>query len=192
MQYYYINQGPTGAFPALNTGSRVSRLTKLLETSHQGVEVDPVSRRRIYCWIDANVPYYSTWDMSRPHTCGGRDTWGDTKGLLPWMQKIEAVTRRMQFRPDRPRKRVWDAPIPHTYINLTHPQWSRLLVENLAKSAGGTAADEQAVFETTSDPDYQAILSAIEEGRRLLEEKPRMDMPGAVAVPQVRDFGRVF
>ena len=29
-------------------------------------------------------------------------------------------------------------------------------------------------------------------GRDALNAKPRMDMPGGVAVPQVRDFGRVF
>jgi len=31
-----------------------------------------------------------------------------------------------------------------------------------------------------------------ENGGAALRARPRMDMPGAVAIPQVRDFGRVF
>ena len=36
------------------------------------------------------------------------------------------------------------------------------------------------------------MLHAIELGRQALLAKPRMDLPGAVSVPQVRDFGKTF
>lgn len=37
-----------------------------------------------------------------------------------------------------------------------------------------------------------ALREAIEQGRQALLARPRMDMPGAVAMPQQRDFGRTF
>jgi len=185
VEYYFIGHGPTGVFPALQTGSWVSRLTRILEDKHKGVDVDPVGRQRIYCWIDANVPYYSTWDMTRPHSMGGRDTWGDTKGgLLPWMQKVLEIAEKRQIRTGSERM--------HLEINLTNPKWSRLLIANLAKTAGGSAPDGTAVFKSQKDEDFRAMLAAIEEGKRLLYEKPRMDMPGAIPIPQERNFGRVF
>ena len=195
VDYYYINRGPTGVFPAMQTGSMVSRLTKLLESKHQKVDVDPESRRRIYSWIDANVPYYGTWDMTRPHTMGGRDTWADKKGLLPWILKIQKTMK--QIAPASPADKKYEALAKresgsHLDINLTHPQWSRLLLDHLAKSSGGTAPDDKALFKSKEDPNYQTILRAIEEGKRLLEATPRMDMPGAVPIPQNRDFGKVF
>ena len=60
------------------------------------------------------------------------------------------------------------------------------------RSAGGWAEDSRAAFRSQDDPNYQAALAAIRWGKQALESQPRMDMPGAVAVPQERDFGRTF
>ena len=184
---YHIGSGPTGNFPALSSGSWVSRLTRHLETNHAGVNLPSEARRRIYTWIDANVPYYGTWEMTRPHTVGGRDTWLDVGGKpLPWFAEFRAaytaasgLTNAME--------RVHNAD-----INLTRPEFSRVLLRNLARSAAGLAAEDKALFKTKADPSYQAMLHAIEQGRQALLAKPRMDMPGAVPVPQVRDFGKTF
>ena len=194
VDYYWINAGPTGNFPALRAGSMVSPLTKLIEEKHQGVDVDDAGRRRIYAWIDANAPYYGTWEMSRPHTMGGRDTWADRHEFLPWMNKVREIVEKRGI----PKFAFHENSINvkgdrvHLMINLTHPQWSRLLTENLAEAAGGLAPNGRAILKSTDDPDYKALLAAIEEGKRLLLEKPRMDMPGAVPIPQDRNFGRVF
>ena len=183
---YHINRGPTGNFPALGSGSTVSRLTRLLEEKHAGVEVDDEGRRRIYTWIDANVPYYGTWDMTRPHTLGGRDTWRDAGGRpLPWFADFQAAYAASRIGGDVSSVRNND-------INLSRPACSRVLVRHLAQSAGGLAPDARAAFASTQDRDYQALLRAIESGRDALRAKPRMDMPGAVPVPQDRDFGRTF
>ncbi|MEI7733739.1 MAG: hypothetical protein WCO56_29510 [Verrucomicrobiota bacterium] len=183
---YHINGGPTGNFPALGSGSYVSRLSTLIMTNHAGVIMDDESRRRIYTWIDANVPYYGTWDMTRPHTFGGRDTWlGEHKLPLPWFADFTRAYAASGIREDMERVRNRD-------INLTHPEWSRVLLRNLAQSAGGQMADNLAVFRTTDDPRYQAMLQAIEAGKLALLAKPRMDMPGAIPIPQQRDFGRTF
>ena len=93
VKYYYINPDPTGVFPALKTGSYVSKLTALIESGHGKVDMDDESRRRVYAWID---------------------------------------------------------------------------------------------------PLYREMLKALTEAKTALEKRPRMDMPGGVAVPQDRKFGKVF
>ena len=186
VERYHINPGPTGNFPALGSGSYVSRLTKLIEEKHAEVDVDDQGRRRIYTWIDANVPYYATWDMTRPHTFGGRDTWLAVGGKpLPWFDAFQKAYRAAGLPGNA-------AKVRHGEINLTHPEHSRVLLEHLAKSAGGRADDAEAAFKTKDDPRYQAILSAIGQGKAALLAKPRVDMPGAVPIAQQRDFGRTY
>jgi hypothetical protein len=193
VERYHINRGPKGNFPPLATGSYVSRITHLIEQRHGDVNVDDEGRRRIYTWIDANVPYYSTWEMTRPHTLGGRDTWLDVGNRpLPWFEKFTAACVAVGIEFVAPGDHKPNRKIRNADINLTHPEWSRYLLAHLARSAGGQAADERANFKTKADPQYQALLTAIREGREALLAKPRMDMPGAVPVPQIRDFGRTF
>jgi len=70
---------------------------------------------------------------------------------------------------------------PAHRINLTHPQWSQMLTAPLAKQAGGLGLCRSAdgrpfIFKTKTDPDYRAILKALEHGRQTLEDHPRVDM----------------
>jgi mono/diheme cytochrome c family protein len=201
---YYINPGPTGVFPALKTGSTVSRLTEVIEKKHQGVEVDDASRRRLYAWIDANAPYYATFEMSRPHTMGGRDTWHFVPGNArvapqrePWFaelnrtyQKACASCHGELETGGLARKIVW--------INLTHPEHGLLLNAHLSKAAGGLGLSgvrkgvRPPVFESIEAPLYRELLAALRKGQASLAQRPRMDMPDAVAIPQARDFGKVF
>jgi hypothetical protein len=210
VDYYYINKGPTGNFPPLTTGSRVSTLTELIESGHGDVEMDDEDRRRIYNWIDANAPYYGTWDMSRPHTLGGRDTWfyvENDQRVLPrpesWFRKFHRVWQKnctschgeftnmdmtqWSFRKASDR-----------WINLTRPEFSRVLNAHLSEAAEGmgikgTKKGEPPFFiETTDDGRYQAMLTTIEMGRDALESRPRMDMEGGVAIAQQRDFGKLY
>lgn len=75
---------------------------------------------------------------------------------------------------------------------MEHPEWSRILTRNLAKSAGGTADDKKARFKSRSDPAYKELLGVLTEARKALLATPRIDMPGARPIPQERDFGRTF
>ncbi len=204
VERYYINRGPTGVFPALRSGSAVSRLTRFIEDRHKDVELDAESRRRVYAWIDSNVQYYPTWDMSRPYTTGGRDPWHfvpENRRVAPqpepWLAELDRVytphCARCHGDLDANGNR------PHNWwINLTRPAHSRLLNAHLAREAGGLGRTGERggvrapVFGDTADPVYKALLQALEQGRDALLARPRMDMPGAVAVPQERDFGRVF
>ncbi len=192
VDYYWINIGPTGQFPALSTGSWSSRLTQILESGHHGIQVPAEDRRRIYAWIDSNVCYYGTWEMSRPHSMGGRDPWAlpNTDRAQPWLLTLgDIVTQRNLKGFDVEALTTADN---HAMINMTHPENSRLLSHNLPPQAGGLARPNRAMFKSKRDPDYQKLLKALQQGARHLRELPRMDMPNAVAVPQERDFGRTW
>jgi len=195
--YYYINTGPTGVFPALQSGSMVSRLSTLIETKHNDVHLTDDERRRVFTWIDSNVQYYATWDMSRPYTTGGRDPWHSVPGNQrvkpqpePWFAELSAVFGQHCA--------GCHATPLNNAINLTRPEFSRLLNAHLAKQAGGLELakpkKEQLppLFKDTNDPVYQSLLKPLVQGAAALQVRPRMDMPGGVAVPQQRDFGRVF
>ena len=206
VDYFYINKGPTGVFPALQTGSFVSRLTQLIEKKHHDVDMDDESRRRIYAWIDSNVIYYPSFDMSRPRTVGGRDPWTclNEKGKLvheAWFNELDGVYQASCIRCHPPLDaeegwRKWSPVLE--WINHTHPEESRLLTAHLAKSEGGygLAATKAGLPEmpllTKQHTTYQQLLSALQKGHRALLDKPRMDMPNGVAVPQERNFGRTF
>jgi hypothetical protein len=212
VEHYFINPGPTGVFPALKTGSAASKLTHLIESGHDGrVMMDDESRRRVFTWIDSNAQYYATCDMSRPHTVGGRDPWtfceGNKRGpvrLEPWMERLEktfadngCVACHPPITSDG-RDRIGHGHQYNAKINLTRPEFSRLLNAHLSKEAGGLGitgkrrGQNAPVFANTDDPRYRAMLEAIIAGKAALNARPRMDMPGCKAVPQERDFGKVF
>jgi len=67
-------------------GAMVSRIREYIETDHGGRVLPAEARRRIYTWIDANVPYYGTYDVTDRRVVGGRDRWyvDDPNG---WFQK---------------------------------------------------------------------------------------------------------
>lgn len=168
----------TGNFKPLTTGSYASRLTALIEGKHSKVDLDSESRRRIYSWIDANVPYYGTYDNTYPGRPGSRFAWlGKNKGCVPILE----ITRN---------GKPFTLPVKAPDINLTHPEWSAVLVRNLAKSAGGLAEEDKALFRDTNDPGYRDILEQICASAKGLADQPRTDMPGAKPVPHKVAWGQ--
>jgi hypothetical protein len=166
----------------------VSKLTRIIESKHHEINLDDESRQRIYTWIDANVPYYGTWDMDRPHSVGGRDTF-----TPEFISAVGEIIKRRSLQGFSFQFGETDF-MNGTFhkINLTHPENCRLLADNLAKSAGGYAADDKAAFQSKNDPDYLAIIAQTQKLGDALRAKPRMDMPGAIPIPQERNFGKVF
>ena len=171
--FYWNNTAGTAVLQPMSSGSYVSGLTKLIEARHVQVNVDDTGRRAIYAWIDANVPYYGTYDNTRPGSEGSRDIWTG-----PWFQE---VTRLLEGG-----KRMASG---ESFINLTHPEWSRVLVDHLPKNKGGRGIEP--AFTGPDDPGYQAALAAIRQGQKALNDKPRIDMPGAIPVPCPTDFGKL-
>jgi len=85
--HYIPAAGTDHAESTANTrGAIVSRIREYIETDHSGQVLPDEARRRIYTWIDANVPYYGTYDVTDRRVVGGRDRWyvGDPNG---WFQK---------------------------------------------------------------------------------------------------------
>ena len=76
-QVHYVPIAGTGHEEGTSKtrGAYVSRIRKILEGKHYDVSLSREDRRRIYVWIDANVPYYGTYEMTDPKTFGGRDRW---------------------------------------------------------------------------------------------------------------------
>ncbi len=62
------------------------------------------------------------------------------------------------------------------WTRITNPHLNNFLLAPLAKAAGGTEQCGKAVFQSTADPDYEAILETFGDVTRLLEKTPRMDM----------------
>jgi len=200
-------------------GSLVSRIRRHIETDRCCRPLPPEDRRRIYAWIDANVPYYGTYDVTDRRVIGGRDRWfvDDRDG---WFHKefLPVFNRRCmschqrylapqtynynpggngtilvtssrwndtalsQFQLGHGRI-CWTGQIgPDGRINLTHPDWSRMLTAPLPTEAGGLGLcrpkeDLPKPFSGTSDPDYLAMRRALRKAHETLMAHPRVDMP---------------
>ena len=78
----------------------------------------------------------------------------------------------------------------HIVFNLSRPEKSLMLLAPLAKEAGGwglcrpvastAGRPHPAVFVSTSDPGYQAILGMVGAGRDFLDRNKRFDMTGFI------------
>jgi len=175
-----------GKFTPLTTGSRVSKLVAHLDKGHNDVKLSDQEWRRISTWIEANVPYYGTYDHTRPGTPGSRDAWTGA-----WYGRFSRVWRA--------RCAACHGGQPQdTWINLTRPHLSRVLHAPLTRAAGGLQLcrpkgnRRPARFADRSDADHAAMLAAIAEGGKALSRRPRMDMPGGRPLPYPQDFGGLF
>ncbi|MGB2820834.1 MAG: hypothetical protein WBF17_07630, partial [Phycisphaerae bacterium] len=183
---HWLLHAPTGVFLPLKTGARVSKLTKQIEARRGKTSVDDESRRRVYTWIEANVPYYATYEHTRPGTPGSRDAWAG-----PWFKGFQKTYQaRCAACHGKSPKATW--------INLTRPELSRVLNAPLAKAAGGLelckakGKGPPARFAEKTDADYLAMLEAIRQGADELRKRPRVDMPDAKPLPYPQDFGKLF
>ncbi len=194
VHYFWLLRTPSGVNRPFWTGSHASRLLEYLTKEHCGQEIPLEARERVYLWIDANVPYYGTYDHTRPLSSGYRDLFTDpgTGKDSDWFAK--------RFLPVYQRRCVeCHGPIPHpgvhgggkghqwegryAWINLSRPEFSSALTAHLARAAGGRGlgmekgAKEKPLFNSTDDPDYRAMLEAIREGHRGMMAHPRVDGP---------------
>ena len=181
--------GQTGNYQPYQSGSHRSRLCAYLENGHGGVTVDENSRRRVYAWIDAHVPYYATYDCTRPGAPGARFGWpGESfrafvKVFNDNCSACHGNAASFASGLDHPN------PIKEAWINLSHPERSRVLNAHLEKAAGGWGVTGERngrkapLLKDAGDPVYQAMLKEIRVAAAELAAKPRVDMPGAAPAP---------
>ena len=158
-------------------GSPVSRLADLVMESHpdaagvKRVELSDAEKRRIFAWIDLNVPYYGTSDSNHRDRQGCRSMKPDNFDTLfdkVVQRRCASCHQSAGVAPDTaPRK--W-------YLRVAAPEKNTFLRAPLAKAAGGLETCGEPVFRSTDDPDYRRLLATFQPIHRLLAENPRLDM----------------
>lgn len=158
-------------------GAYPSKLTEIILSGHldkkgeRRVSMDKSSMRRVFAWMDLNVPYYKDSKTNHPDQPGSRMMRPPQLDVT-----LESVRKKRcaECHTKVPRK---------FYTRITKIEDNNFLLAPLAKSAGGTEACGKAVFVSKDDPDYQAILKTFEPITKLMQERPRIDFPGSKYVP---------
>lgn len=187
--------GQTGNYKPLVTGSRMSGITKMIEEGHGDVNVDDNSRRRIYNWIDAHVPYYGTYDHVRPKEQGRRFFW--PKESFARFRRIvnkncASCHGKYEF------GSFGTDTIKESWANLTNPEFSKALNAHLDSDAGGWGLSKPKdgktppLMKDKNDPLYQSMLKEIVIAKDELIKKPRIDMPNAKPVPYERKYNNRY
>lgn len=159
-------------------GSPASKLADIVLNGHPDEEgnprihVDSASQRRIFTWIDLNVPYYGTSASNHYDLTGCRR-------MVP--ADLEKVLQNVADRRCASCHNGEEGLPRAPFVRITKVEHNSFLMAPLAKSAGGTERCGQPVFSTKSDPDYQAILQTFHGIERRLAQQPRMDMPASGA-----------
>jgi len=152
-------------------GSPASKLAEIIRSGHPDkdgkprVKVADAERRRVFMWIDLNVPYYGTSSSNYKKHLGSRRMYPyELDGVLN-----DVASRRCSdcHKSGIPRK---------YYTRMLKPENNSFLLAPLAKSAGGTEKCGRAVFESKEDQDYRKIIDVFRPIREMLEEVPRADM----------------
>ncbi|MBI5832817.1 MAG: hypothetical protein HZB16_10990 [Armatimonadetes bacterium] len=99
--------GNIEATPPLTYGSPTSRLAKVLRGDHHGVKLSAAEWMHVVTWIDANAPYYGSWDGRRnlryrdlagfrPTPKAGEEcaAWDGNRSLVPALTGPAAPARR--------------------------------------------------------------------------------------------------
>jgi len=152
--------------PSYTYGSKVSRLTQLLEAGHHGVKLGDDDWQRLFVWIDANGVYYDRYET--PHWPNRRIFAGPERKALD-----EVHARRCancHGKGDGKADTWWLS------LNRRDPRLSRALAAPLARAAGGWGRCDGTVFASADDPDYKAVLAALTSLRAALAQRPREDI----------------
>ena len=153
-------------------GSPASLVADIIRSGHPDadgelrVDVPDADRRRVYLWLDLNVPYYGTSSSNHKARLGSRR-------MMPLA--LESTLKEVAARRCAS---CHEQGIPQKfYTRVEKPENNSFLLAPLASQAGGTQRCGQPVFLSTEDPDYQRILRTFAPIHKLLEERPRADMP---------------
>jgi hypothetical protein len=156
-----IGAGPSDIQQPYSWGSHASKLVKVVREGHYDVKLSEDEFERIVTWIDLNAPYYPRYDCAYPANLAGRCPL-DNKQLnrLTELTGVPFAELANHARNAGPQ------------VSFARPRLSPCLAK----------------FEDKSSPEYVEALTIIEAGKRMLERRPRADMPGfkACAIDQRR------
>jgi hypothetical protein len=193
-----------GNRPPRSVGSSASRLMELIDGSHYGAKPSPRERTTVRLWIESGAVYPGTYGAlgsgmypvkfpaeairRRCASCHAATTEtyrnpkpgafyyqfgrrGPPQPLLDDLDDIILIRHLAYFQ-------LGESALYQSMCNLDRPAGSLLLRAPLARAAGGLERCGHAVFEQTSDVDYQQILAAIETASAALRQHKRFDLPG--------------
>ena len=159
-------------------GSPASKLGEIIMKDHPDKDQKPKikltsnEKRRLFAWMDLNVPYYGTSSSNHYNLRGCR------RILPPNLEKaLQEVAARRCVSCHKARG---GASFPRKeYIRITNVENNNFLLSPLAKAAGGTGKCGKAVFADKDDADYRKIVATFEPVARLIKAVPRKDMPNS-------------
>jgi hypothetical protein len=149
-------------------GSHKSKLVQVFRDRAQSKRIDlsPDQWLSLVTWVDANGPYHDgfinkraevpPYDLPRDRELAEKITAVHAKRCVECHQAAE-VSRL-------------------DWIDLRRPRQSLFLAAPLAKEAGGTGKCRQTVYKDQTDPDYRAVLQAVETAVGKAWDRPRRDL----------------
>ncbi len=161
-------------------GSPASRLADLVMERHPDaggnprIDLTEAEKRRIFAWIDLNVPYYGTSDSNHRDRPGCRQMWPEDFNRV----FSEIAMRRCASCHEPDGQGVPTVP-RQWYLRIQRPERNTFLLAPLARAAGGTEKCGQAVFQSVDDPDFRRLLATFRPIQELLARRPRLDMDAA-------------
>lgn len=193
-----------GNRPPRTIGTSASQLMECLDGSHHEVKLTEQEHSLIRLWVDSGATYSGTYaclgtgmfpvdfpDEVVIDRCAGchkatKESYrnvkpdafyfqfGKQEPPQPLLERIDDIIliRHLAY------FQLGESPLYQALCNLDQPERSLLLRAPLSRAQGGLELCGQAVFETTRDEDYQAILARIEDAAIRLRDEKRFDMPG--------------
>ncbi len=157
----------------LEFGSHRSKLVEAIRTGpcSRRVQLSKEDWHRLVTWIDANGPYHDGFINKRlpepPY-----DLANDAELSA---QLVAVHTRRCSgcHTPGQVSRLDW--------IDLVQPERSRFLVSPLGPQGQAHRRCSQAVYAGPQDPDYQAVLRAVQAAVRKAWQSPRRDLKALVS-----------
>jgi mono/diheme cytochrome c family protein len=204
----YGNQKPR------TIGSSASELMNKIDGSHHDVKVTPQQWRTVWMWLESGAPYAGTYAALRNGaeqvrqgqalgafhspvlnvTCRQCHGPGKKAAAIPYglsNEERSKYQRQLKLAPHERIVRDDDSRFSaHVLLNVSRPDHSPMLLGPLPKSAGGWGTCEHQ-FTSKDDPQYQALLAAMQNGKKQMEKVPRFGTPAFKPNPQyVREMKR--
>ena len=181
-------------------GSSASKLMNKIDGAHYDVTLTPAQWRTVWLWLESGAPYAGTYAALRNAEDQARE--GPAHGAF-WSPVMNARCRQCHAKnkgapalpvhlSEKERaelvKKLRTAPherivgeadyrfSSHVLLNMSRPAFSPLLLAPLPEAAGGWGSCRHQ-FSGTADPEYKALLAAIEHCKRQYDQVPRYGMP---------------
>jgi len=146
-----IGAGPYETQPAYSWGSHASKIIEVILAGHYDIKLSKNEFETIATWIDLNGVYYPRYDTAYPDNLTGRSPLNNEQiERLSVLTGIPFVKLAAHNNNSGPQ------------ISFDRPGLSPCLAK----------------IKDTSSPEYIEALAIICAGSRMLEERPRADMPG--------------